>query len=101
METARLISEKNAVSTIDLMNLRSAAYAGGREAIVKRARDRLSKSPQNGVNDLFVAHGNLGQAATGKYLDEGEVLVITPRGNGQFNLLGTLTAEKLRTYVNE
>jgi len=95
-ETALLISGQNAESTTDMMNLRSVGFVGGREAVIERARKRLSKPPARGVNDLFVAHGNLGRAATGKSLAEGEVLIVNPHGNGEFNIEGTLNLIDIR-----
>lgn len=99
METARLISGRDVEPTIDLMNLRSEAFVGGREAVVARARKLLSRPPAPGLNDLFAAHGNLGRAATGQSLGEGEVLVIAPRGNGQFDTVGRLTPARLKTLA--
>lgn len=96
METARLISQQDAEPTTDMMNLRSAEFVGGREAVVARARRRLSKQPEEGLNNLFVAHGNLGRAATGQSLAEGEVLIVAPRGNSEFEIEGTLTLADLR-----
>lgn len=99
METARLISGQEPQPTTDIMNLRSADFVGGREAVVARARARLSERPGAGANTLFVAHGNLGRAATNTSLSEGEVLVITPRGEGGFDIEGSLTLSVLRTIV--
>ncbi len=99
METAQLISGREVVSTVDLMNLRSEAFVGGRDAIVMRARKRLAARPATDVNDMFVAHGNLGRAATGQALGEGEVLVIAPLGNGQFDIIGTLTSTRLKPLI--
>lgn len=89
-ETARLMSGKEPEPTEDLMNLRSAQFVGGREAVVERARARLSQAPEAGVNNLLSAHGNLGKAATGEYLGEGELLVVMPRGKGEFDIEGRL-----------
>lgn len=99
METARLISGKDATATEDLMNLRSAAYVGGRQAVVARARARLSQAPTDGVNDLFAAHGNLARAAIDRSPGEGEVLVIAPRGDGGFDVVGALTPDALEAIA--
>lgn len=90
VETARLISGKDPETTDDLMNLRSASFAGGRDAVVARARMRLSQIPGVDVNALYSAHGNLGKAATGEYLGEGELLIVSPRRGGQFGIEGRL-----------
>ena len=101
METAQLISGQDVEPTIDLMNLRSEAFVGGRDAIVALARKRLSQLPAAGFNDLFAAHGNLGRAATGQSLSEGDVLIVAPRGNGQFDIVGTLTPANLRALTQQ
>ena len=77
-------------TTSDVMNLRVADYFGGREAIVSRARQRLSESPPAGRNDVYVAHGNVARNATPAYPGEGEALVFRPRGEGRFDLIGRL-----------
>lgn len=99
METARLISRQDVEATTDIMNLRSAAFVGGREAVVARARKRLSQMPVEGVNNLFVAHGNLGRAAMGQSLAEGEVLIIVPRGNGEYDIDGQFTLADLKALA--
>ena len=53
------------------------------------------------MNDLFVAHGNLGRAAMDQSLAEGEVLVVAPRGNGRFDIEGTLTLSDLKASALE
>lgn len=94
-ETARLMSGKEPELTDDLMNLRSASYAGGRDAVVARTRKRLSQPPGDGSNTLYAAHGNLGKAATGEYLKEGELLVVMPKGQAGFEIEGRLLLAEL------
>lgn len=101
METARLISGKDVTASEDLMNLRSAAYVGGREAVVARARARLSQAPADGVNDLFSAHGNLARAAIDRSPGEGEILVLAPRGDGGFDVVGALTPSALKAMAGQ
>lgn len=101
METARLVSGRDPEPTVDVMNLRSADFVGGRDAVVARARKRLSGAPSPGVNDLYAAHGNLGRAAIGESLGEGELVVIAPRGGGSFDIVGTLTAASLEALSSE
>ena len=91
METAKLMSGRAPKPTTDLLNLRAASFVGGSKVVVARARALLSGPPEAGVNDLFVAHGNLGRAAFETSLAEGEVLVIAPRAHGRFEIAGTLT----------
>lgn len=99
MQTAQLVSQRKVTPTVDLMNLRSEDFVGGRAAVVARARMRLSGLPAAGVNDLFAAHGNLGRAAIGQMLGEGEVLVLKPGGGGKFHSVGTLALSDLKTLV--
>lgn len=101
METAKLMSGRAAEPTTDLLNLRAASFVGGGEAVVARARRLLSEPPEAGVNDLFVAHGNLGRAATDTGLAEGELLVVAPRGDGRFDAVGTLTPAALMALVGQ
>lgn len=101
VETARLMSGKEPEVTHDLMNLRSADFVGGREAVVTRARKRLSTLPGEGHNALYAAHGNLGKAATGEYLGEGELLIVAPRGGGKFAIEGRLKLADLEKLVSD
>jgi len=99
VETARLMSGKEPEVTHDLMNLRSADFVGGREAVTERTRRRLSTPPGKGRNVLYAAHGNLGKAATGEYLGEGELLIVAPRGGGEFAIEGRLKLADLEKQV--
>jgi phosphohistidine phosphatase SixA len=90
METARLMGVGPVQASADVMNLRSASYFGGREAIVAAAQRLLSSPPPEGANRVIVAHGNVAREATPVYPDEGEGLVFEPAANG-FRLVGRLT----------
>ncbi|MGD2172504.1 MAG: histidine phosphatase family protein [Gammaproteobacteria bacterium] len=90
METARLMDVGQVLASTEVMNLRSASYFGGREAIVAAARRLLSSSPPAGANRVIVAHGNVAREATPVYPGEGEGLVFEPSANG-FRLVGRLT----------
>ena len=94
VETAQLMGLGQVETTHDLMNLRSAKYAGGRSAITKRARARLAQAPSSGTNNIFVAHGNLAHAATQIVPGEGESLIFQPLGEDGFRIVGRLTPEK-------
>lgn len=69
-ETARLMALGLVRPTRDIMNLRAAAYVGGRDAAIARLRRALAKPPPPGGNVVIVAHGNLMRAATGAYPGE-------------------------------
>jgi len=91
METAKQMGLGPVEASLDLMNLRAAEYFGGREAIVKRARRRLSTAPAEGRNTVLVAHGNLARAATSVYPGEGEGLVFQAQADGGFVFIGRLS----------
>jgi len=89
METARLMDVGPVRASTDVMNLRSASYFGGREAIVAASQRLLSSPPPAGANRVIVAHGNVAREATPVYPGEGEGLVFEPSANG-FRLVGRL-----------
>ena len=91
VETAKLMNLGRVETTTDLVNLRVAAYFGGRDAIAKRAQAQLATPPANSTNTVLVAHGNVARHATQVYPDEGEGIVFRPDGNGKFIFVGRLT----------
>ena len=90
VETAELLGLGEVQTTLDVMNLRAADFAGGREAVLARTRARLSTPPAPGRNDVFVAHGNVARAATGLYPAEAEALVLRPLAEAGFEFVGRL-----------
>jgi phosphohistidine phosphatase SixA len=70
-ETARLMDLGPVAKTRDVMNLRAAAYVGGRDAVIRRAQRVLAQLPPEDANVVIVGHGNLMRAATGAYASEG------------------------------
>ncbi len=90
VETARLMDLGPVETTTDIMNLRAAAFFGGRSAILRRARIRLADSPPAGTNVVLVGHGNVAREATPIYPDEAEAALFRPDGNGGFELIGRL-----------
>ena len=93
VETARLMGLGPVEPTNAVINLRISEFFGGRDAIIKTARQLLAEMPASGSNNLIVAHGNVAQAATPVYPGEGEGVVFKPGGNGNFEAVGRLTAE--------
>lgn len=91
VETAKLLNLGPVETTTDIVNLRVAAYFGGRDAIAKRAQAQLATSPVNSTNTVLVAHGNVARHATHVYPDEGEGIIFRPQGNGKFIFVGRLT----------
>ena len=90
VETATLMDLGPVETTTDIMNLRVAAYFGGREAIVGTARRRLGTVPHPGTNTVLIAHGNVARAATEVYPDEAEAAVFRPHGASRFTFVGRL-----------
>jgi len=93
-ETARLMELGPVTKTRDIMNLRVAAYVGGREEVIRRAQRVLAQSPPEGANVVIVGHGNLMRAATGAYASEGGSAIYAPRAGGRgFELAAELSAD--------
>lgn len=93
-ETARLMNMGPVETTTDIMNLRAAAYFGGRSKILGRARNRLAEIPPDGMNIILVGHGNVAREATAVYPDEAEAAIFRPNGNGGFEFVGRLDARQ-------
>jgi hypothetical protein len=60
--------------------------------------EMLATKPAQGVNDIIVSHGNPYRALhpESAYLQEGEGAVIRPLGDGQHEVLGTVTSDAWR-----
>ena len=92
-ETARHLNLGPISITYDIMNLRTAQFVGGHDALVSHARRALATPPPIGTNTVFVAHGNLVQAATGAYPGEAGAAIFNPLGNGRLKLVALLNPE--------
>jgi len=90
METARLMKLGPVSATTEVMNLRSAEYFGGSEAVVASAQGLFARPPPRATNRVIVAHGNVARAAIRLYPDEGEALVLKADGNGGFSVIGRI-----------
>jgi phosphohistidine phosphatase SixA len=95
VETAQLLDLGPVTQTSNIVNLRSASYAGGNEAAVRRARTVLSQPPPAGANAVIVGHGNLMSAATGVTAEEGGSAVYAPAPGSDlgFDIVARLDAE--------
>ena len=89
-ETAELMAVGAISDSTEVMNLRAAAYFGGRAAITASARRLLASKPDSGGNRVIVAHGNVAREATPYYPAEGEGLVFRPDGDVNFVLVGRI-----------
>ena len=90
VETAKLMELGKVSETVQVMNLRSADYVGGRASVVASAQALLASAPGAAFNRVIVAHGNVASQATPAYPGEGEALVFEPDGAGGFVLRGRI-----------
>jgi len=93
LETARL-AFGSAESWSALSNLHGRPENEARQA--RAMRERISSFTGPG-NLVLVSHGVTIRAATGTYLGMGEMVVLTPRGDGKFDTAGTLTLSATKT----
>ena len=91
VETAKLMDIGAVRTSTDVINMRVAAYFGGKQAVIASARRLLSTPPPAGSNRVIVAHGNVARDSTPVYPGEGEGVVFEPLGNGAFAVVGRLT----------
>lgn len=92
VETARLMQLGEVVETMQVMNLRSADYVGGRARVIAQARALLASAPADGIR-VIVAHGNVAREATPAYPAEGEGLLFAPDGEDGFRLRARITVD--------
>ncbi|MBE0531143.1 MAG: histidine phosphatase family protein [Rhodospirillales bacterium] len=78
-ETALRLGLGLVETTPDIMNMKVADFVGGRDAVIQRARKRLSEPTPPGANVVIVGHGNVVLAATGAYPAEAGAAVFRPR----------------------
>ncbi len=90
VETAELMGLGKVIESIQVMNMRSADYVGGRASVVASAQALLASAPGAAVNRVIVAHGNVAREATPAYPGEGEALVFEPDAAGGFVLRGRI-----------
>lgn len=93
LQTAQAMEIGAVATSRDIMNLRVAAYLGGRDALVERARKVLATPPEKNTNTVLVAHGNLIRAASGAYPGEAGAVVFASRGDGNFPIVALLTPD--------
>lgn len=94
METARAFSLGEVQATDAVINLRSAHYFGGRDAVIKTAQALLAQNPPAGGNRIIAAHGNVAQAATPVYPGEGEAVIFKPDGKGGFDFFTRIAPDQ-------
>jgi broad specificity phosphatase PhoE len=50
--------------------------------------------PLPGTNSVFISHGTVGEAFGGKYLDEGEAIIVEPDGQGAWHILAQVKSDQ-------
>jgi broad specificity phosphatase PhoE len=93
LETARL-AFGGAEPWPALSNLHGRPENEARQARAMRKRISAFRGPGNLV---LVSHGVTIRAATGTYLGMGELVVLTPQGNGKFTVAGTITVSTAKS----
>lgn len=93
VETAKLLGLGTVTTTRDILNARAADYIGGRDVLAHRARQRLSTPPPAGSNTVLVAHGNVLVLAADTRPPEGGAAIVQPKGDGEFQLIGSMAVE--------
>ena len=88
IETATLAFGKSEIST-PLGNLFGRPENRDRQV---REMTALVSEQRSGGNRIMVSHGSTIVALTGVSLDTGEMVVVTPQGNGRFAVAGRLSA---------
>ena len=91
VETAELLGLQPVQITRDILNLRAAHYAGGREAVERTARTRLSTPPARRA-ERRAGRSRQRVPAGGRPPEAGAALV-RPTGDGDFEVIGVLSAE--------
>lgn len=99
LETARGLGLAEVTATDDLMNLRSARFAGGRETVLARTRARLATPPPPATNVVLVAHGNIARESTPVYPGEAEGVVFRADGEGGFELVARVPPARWAAMV--
>lgn len=87
LETARLAFGKEPQASTALSNLFGRGDPQGRQ--VAQLRDLVSRKPTAG-NTVMVSHGSTILALTGVSPGTGEMVIVTPQGEGKFAVAGRL-----------
>ena len=87
LDTARLAFSRFTISRALLNTISSEHNAAWRRQI-RAARTLLGRVPAMGTIDVLVTHGSVITDTTGEVVEEGETLVVRPRGARRFAVLG-------------
>ena len=95
-DTARLAFGRYTVSRA-LLNTVSSIHNAAWRRQIKAARVLFGRVPATGKVTALVTHGSVITDVTDEVVEEGEALVLRPRGRSRFTLLGRVLANEWRT----
>jgi virginiamycin B lyase len=95
-DTARLAFARFTVSRA-LLNTVNAEHDAAWKRQIRAARALLGRVPAQGTTDVLVTHGSVITDTTGEVVEEGESLVVRPRGKSRFTVLGRVLAGAWRS----
>lgn len=100
-DTAKQFRLGKVIASPEIMNMRAAAFLGGQERVIERARKALKTKPPPGTNIIWVAHGNIVRAATGEYPGEAGCIIFKLRSDGTLQVVSRLDAEDWITLAQQ
>ena len=89
-ETAKQFRLGKVIASSEIMNMRAAAFLGGQEIVIERARKALKTKPPPSTNIIWVAHGNIVRAATGEYPGEAGCIIFKSLSDGTLQVVSRL-----------
>ncbi|KAA3630461.1 MAG: hypothetical protein DWQ09_00050 [Proteobacteria bacterium] len=98
-ETAHLLGLGEVETTRDVINARVADYIGGRAALARTARARLTATPPAGTNTVIVAHGNVFLLAAGTRPSEAGAAIVRGDGRGGFSVVAMVGPEEWASLI--
>jgi virginiamycin B lyase len=95
-DTARLAFSRFTVSRA-LLNTINAEHDAAWRRQIRSARALLGRAPARGTIDVLNTHGSVITDTTGQVVEEGETLVVRPRGASRFTVVGRVLASEWRS----
>jgi virginiamycin B lyase len=95
-ETARLAFGRATINRA-LLNTVSSEHDAAWRRQIRAARALLGRRPAPGTIDVLVTHGSVITDTTAEVVEEGETLVVRPRGGSRYALVGRVLAGEWRS----
>jgi virginiamycin B lyase len=95
-ETARLAFGRSTVNNA-LLNTIDSQHDDRWRRQIRSARALLGRVPARGTVDVLVTHGSVITDTTRAVVEEGETLVVRPRGGSRYQLVGRVLASEWRS----